>query len=159
MTTTESGLRPPRYLGARILRVEDPRFLMGRATYVDDVQLPGMLHAAFLRSPYGHARIASIDTHRARAHPGVVAVLTGADFEAIPPFVTSVPRPDVKTSQRHVLPLDKVRHVGEAFAVAVAASRDIAEDACELIEVDLEPLPAVVDAEAALEPDAPVVDE
>ena len=159
MTTTEPGLRPPRYLGARVLRVEDARFLMGRATYVDDVQLPGMLHAAFLRSPYGHARIASIDADRARAHPGVVAVLTGADFEPIPPFVTSVPRPDVKTSRRHVLPLDKVRHVGEAVAVAVATSRDLAEDACELIELDLEPLPAVVDAEAALEPDAPVVDE
>ena len=159
-STSTSSDRPAQYVGARVQRVEDPRFLTGRARFVDDLSLPRMLHAAFLRSPVAHARIKKIDVGRAKALGGVVDVITAQDLEhEVGPFVTSLPRDDFETCSRRVLPLDKVRHVGEAVAVAVASSRYIAEDACDLINLEWEQLPAVLDAEKALEKDAPILDE
>jgi carbon-monoxide dehydrogenase large subunit len=153
--------RPAQYVGARVLRVEDPRFLRGKAKYIDDISLPGMLHAAFLRSTEPHARLRAIDTSQAQQLEGVTGVFTGADLKGeVGPFVTALPlRSEVNTTSRLVLPVDKVRHVGEAIAVVVAESRYVAEDACDLIDVEYEPLPVVLDAEQALRPDAPVLDE
>jgi carbon-monoxide dehydrogenase large subunit len=154
------------YLGQRVQRVEDPRYLLGRGSYVDDIDLPGTLHVAFLRSPYGHALIGSVDTTAAAAHPGVVAVFTGGDLvDLVKPMVTSLVEYHGKSVgeqgqaefTRRVLPVDKVVFQGEAVVAVVADSRYTAEDACELIDVDWDPLPAVVDMEAALEPDAPVL--
>jgi carbon-monoxide dehydrogenase large subunit len=158
-TTVESATSA-RYVGARVPRIEDPRFLRGRGKYIDDLSLPGMVHAAFVRSPYAHARIKGIDVEAARSLDGVLGVWTGEDLkDLIGPFVTKLQREETKACSRRVLPLDKVRHVGEAVAVVVAQTRYVAEDACELVVVDYEPLPVVVDAEAALAPDAPLIDE
>jgi carbon-monoxide dehydrogenase large subunit len=149
-----------RYVGARVMRVEDPRFLAGRATYLDDIEPRGALHVAFHRSPYAHARIASVDTSKARALEGVALVLTGEDLRDLPPFTTTIgTRPETKIGTRHMLPLDRVRFVGEAVAVVAASSRYVAEDAAELIDVEYEPLPVVLDPEAALGPGAPVLHE
>jgi CO/xanthine dehydrogenase Mo-binding subunit len=145
------------YVGARIPRVEDHRYLTGRARFVDDVQLPGTLHAAFVRSPYAHARIVSCDAERARSLPGVVAVVTGQELAEFPAFSTGLPRPEVNANERRVLPLDRVRFVGEAVVAVAATSRYVAEDACALVEIDWEPLPAIVDAEASLAPGAPLL--
>jgi carbon-monoxide dehydrogenase large subunit len=154
------------YVGQRITRNEDPRLLTGQALFVDDVDLPGMLHAAFLRSYYAHARINSIDVSAARNRPGVVAVYTAQDMgDFWKPGPLLVPAPhsieDLIFNQRTQLPMaragDKLRHVGEPMAVVIAESRYIAEDALTDIIVDLEPLEAVVDLEKALEPGAPRV--
>ena len=155
-----------KYVGKRMTRTEDPRLLTGQALYVDDVQIPGMLYAAFLRSDYAHARLRSVDVSAARQRPGVVAVYTAEDLGDFwghgPPLV---PAPDsvegvVFHSRTQVfLAKDKVRYVGEAIAVVYAESRYIAEDALEDIVVDYEPLDVAVDLEKALEPDAPLVHE
>ncbi len=144
-----------RYFGQPVKRNEDPRLLTGRALFVDDVDLPGMLHVAFLRSDLAHARIRSIDVSRARQRPGVVAVYTAedlGDFWRHGPLL--VPPPPVEGIVFHqrtqvTLAKDKVRHAGEAVALVVAESRYLAEDALEDIFVDYEPLPAVVHLEEA----------
>jgi carbon-monoxide dehydrogenase large subunit len=153
-------------IGKRVKRVEDPRLLTGGALFVDDVNLPDMLHAAFLRSDYAHARIKSIDTSQAAALPGVVGVFTaedmGEDWEPGPPLVSPPPTlENVTFHSRRQVPLvkDKVRHAGEIIAVVVAESRYIAEDAVEEIQIDYEPLPAVVNLEKCLQPDSPLVHE
>ncbi len=153
-----------KHVGQRIRRIEDPRLLTGQALFVDDVDMPGMLHAAFLRSDYAHARLRSIDVSTARSRKGVVAVYTaedmGNDWRPGPPLVIPPPTvEDVVFHTRTQVPLvkDKVRHAGEPIAVVIAESRYIAEDALEDILVDLEPLEAVVDLEDALRPDAPLV--
>ncbi|RMH87617.1 MAG: xanthine dehydrogenase family protein molybdopterin-binding subunit [Calditrichaeota bacterium] len=154
-----------RYFGQPIRRNEDARLLTGQALFVDDVQLPGMLHVAFYRSPYAHARIRDIDVSRARAHPGVVAVFTAEDLgEYWQPGPLLVPPPPIEGlvfHQRTQVPLarEKVRHAGEAIVAVVAESRYLAEDAVEELAVDLEPLEAVVDLEKALSPEAPRVHE
>jgi carbon-monoxide dehydrogenase large subunit len=148
-----------RYVGARIPRVEDHRYLTGRARFVDDIQLPGTLHAAFVRSPYAHARIVACDVEEARALPGVVAVVTGQDLAEFPAFSTGLPRPEVNANERRVLPLDRARFVGEAVVAVAAKSRYVAEDACALVEIEWEPLSAVIDAEASLAPGAPLLHE
>jgi aerobic carbon-monoxide dehydrogenase large subunit len=141
-------------VGSRIKRREDPRMIMGRGTYVDDVQLPRMTYAAILRSPYAHARILSINVDKAKALPGVVAVLTGADLQG-----QNVPcgwtLPDMKVAPHPALAVGKVRYTGDAVAVVVAEERYLARDALDLIEVDYEPLPVVVDAEKAIQAGAP----
>jgi aerobic carbon-monoxide dehydrogenase large subunit len=141
-------------VGSRIKRREDPRLIMGRGTYVDDIQLPRMTYAAILRSPYAHARIRSINVDKAKALPGVVAVITGADLQG-----KNVPcgwtLPDIKVAPHPAIAVGKVRYTGDAVAVVVAEERDIAKDALDLIEVDFEPLPVVVDAEKAIQPGAP----
>jgi aerobic carbon-monoxide dehydrogenase large subunit len=153
-----------KFIGKRIKRNEDPRLLTGQALFVDDVQLPGMLHVAYVRSDYAHARILSIDTEDARNRPGVVAVYTaedmGDDWETGPPLVSPPPTLEgVIFNSRRQSPLakDKVFHAGEAIVAVLAESRYIAEDAVEDIWVDYEPLPVIVDLEAAMEPDSPHV--
>jgi len=151
------------FVGRRVKRNEDPRLLTGRALFVDDVNLPGMLHVAFLRSDDAHARIASIDATAARARPGVTAVYTAADLgDYWQPGPLLVPPPPIPGVEFHVctqVPLarDKVRHVGEPLAMVVAESRYVAEDALADIVVDVEPIDAVVDLERALAADAPKV--
>src|ERR1700722_17104219 len=145
-----------RNFGAPITRNEDARLLSGQALFVDDVELPGMVHAAFLRSNVAHAHIRSIDVVAARARPGVVAVYTAADLGAYwapgPLLVPPPPIAGITFNQRTQVPLakDKVRHVGEPLAVVLAVSRYIAEDALADIAVELDPLPAIVDLEKAL---------
>ncbi|MCS6931843.1 MAG: xanthine dehydrogenase family protein molybdopterin-binding subunit [Acetobacteraceae bacterium] len=152
-----------RHIGRAVTRNEDARLLAGRALFVDDVELPGMLHAAFLRSPHAHAEIRSVDVAAARARPGVVAVVTAEDLGAYwkpgPLLVPPPPIPGVVFRQRCQVPLARgvVRHVGEPVAMVVAESRYIAEDALADIVVDYAPLPAVGDLEAALAPGAPRV--
>ncbi len=144
------------WVGKDIKRREDPSLLMGTATYINDMKLPGMLHAAVLRSPYAHARILSIDTSAAKKLPGVYAVLTGREAaEVMSPMPTFCAEPVVE----HAIALDKVRYAGEAVVAVAAESRYIAEDALELIEVEWELLPVVSDPVAAMEPGAPLVHE
>ncbi len=128
------------WVGRALPRKEDQALLSGRARFIDDLApLPGLKHAAILRSPHPHARIRRVDAARALALPGVVGVVTGAELARLVGPIPSVVRAPVP-----YLPfaVDRVRHVGESVAVAVADTRYIAEDACELIEVDYEPLPA-----------------
>ncbi len=153
-----------KYFQQPVLRNEDPRLLTGKAKFIDDISLPGMLHAAFLRSDYASARIKNIDISAAKEHPGVVAVYTATDFgDYWKPGPLQVPPPSViKGSTFHartLIPIakDRVRFSGEPLAVVIAESRYIAEDACEDIAVDLEPLPVVTDMEKALEKDSPLV--
>ncbi|MBO4222258.1 xanthine dehydrogenase family protein molybdopterin-binding subunit [Bradyrhizobium neotropicale] len=152
-----------RFFGAPVKRNEDRKLLTGQALFIDDVELPGMLHAAFLRSHAAHARIKRIDVSRALQRSGVVAVYTADDYGAYwQPGPLLVPPPPIQGSMfnlRTQVPLakDKVRHVGEPLAVVVAESRYIAEDALDDIDVDLEPLPAVIDLEAALRPGSALV--
>ena len=156
-----------KYFGAAVRRREDPRFLRGEARYVDDVTLPGMLHAAFLRSPHAHARIAAIRTGAARALPGVAAVLTFADlarwmkplplFGAVPPGLAAAIRFDLRQAPQYALCRERAVYVGEIVAMVVAESPARAEDAVGAIEVDWEPLPPVVDMVAAAEPGGPLL--
>jgi len=143
------------YTGRPIKRVEDPRLIQGIATYVDDLQLAGMLHAAVLRSPYAHATITRSKTDAAMALPGVVAVLTGADVNDKCGLVPCAsPMPDMKAPKHTVLAGDRVYFVGHPVAVVVASDRYTARDALDLIEVDYDPLPVVSDPEKALQPDS-----
>lgn len=150
----------PKMVGARVRRTEDPRLLTGNGGYVDDRPAAGVLHVAFRRSDHSHARIRSIDCEAARAAPGVVAVFTGADLEGCvkPLLATS------RMANYHATPLvplaqGKVRYVGEPVVAVVAESRYLAEDALELIEIDFEALPVVIDPEAAARADAPLLHE
>lgn len=151
------------YLNARVRRNEDARLLTGRARFVDDVQPPGLLHAAFLRSDRAHARLLGIDVEAARRRPGVLAVYAAGDLgDYCRPAPLLVPPPPIPGLVFHActhLPLarGKVRHVGEPIAMVVAESRYVAEDALGDIVVDLDPLDAAVDLEGALDAGAPRV--
>ncbi|HZZ97815.1 MAG TPA: molybdopterin cofactor-binding domain-containing protein, partial [Jatrophihabitantaceae bacterium] len=134
-------------------RKEDARFLRGQGNYIDDIVLPDMLHGAVLRSPYAHAKILSIDTSAAEAHPKVKAVITGAILETL----KLAWMPSLSHDVVAVLATDKVRFHGQEVAFVVAEDRYAARDALELIEVDYEPLPPVIDATKALDPGAPVI--
>ncbi len=160
--------RKPPFVGRSILRREDHRLLTGRGQFIADLDLPRMLHAAFVRSPVSHALIRFVDLSRAAAAPSVAYVLSGADLAKLLP-----PVPDTQLSlprkwttlvqhkfinpQQPLLAHDKVRHVGEAVAVILAESRYAAEDAAQLVTLDLDPLPAVVDPEQALRPGEPII--
>ena len=148
----------PKQVGARVQRLEDPRLLAGKGSYVDDKQPQGMLHVAFRRSDQAHARIAGVDAAAAKALEGVIGVFRLEDLQglAMPGLATSRMKGYTPTP---IYPLarGKVRHVGEAVLAVVAESRYIAEDALELIELDLDPLPGVCDPEAALAADAPLL--
>src|SRR5215469_14418392 len=144
-----------RYTGASIKRSEDPRILTGGGRYVDDIKLPGMLHAAFVRSPLPHARVLAVDVSAARTVPGVVAVLTGADLATM-----TIPGPDPLLAmmggggpmpEYSLLATDKVRFVGDPVVVVIADSRYLAEDGCDLVEVSYEDLPPVASAAVALD--------
>ena len=140
-----------RWVGRPLPRREDVRFLRGEATYLDDIELPGLLEAAFVRSPYAHARLGAIDVEAALALPGVAAVLTGADLgeRARPLPAGSVEDGIVADAGHPVLARDRVRYAGEAVALVVAESRAAAEDAAELVEADYEPLEPVLDPRTA----------
>jgi carbon-monoxide dehydrogenase large subunit len=142
-----------RFVGSSVPRVEDRRILTGRGTYVDDIVLPHMVHAAFVRSPMAHGRIDAIDTTAAEAMPGVLAVLTGADLAE----VTGDLIPSGGWPPFGLLATDKVRLVGDPVVMVVAEDRYLAEDACELVEVDITLLPAVADIDDALDPSKPAV--
>ncbi|MFQ5879651.1 MAG: glyceraldehyde dehydrogenase subunit alpha [Dehalococcoidia bacterium] len=151
-------MQVPKLIGARIKRREDPRLITGHATYVDDVQLPGMLYMAVLRSLYAHARIRRIDTSKAAALPGVVAVFTGEEVRRMSaPLPCASAIPDLRVPERYALAVDKVRFAGEGVAAVVATDRYVVRDALDLIEVEYEPLPAVVDPEKAMEAGAPIL--
>jgi carbon-monoxide dehydrogenase large subunit len=153
--------------GASVPRREDPRLLRGEGRFVDDIKLPGMLHAAFVRSPHAHARVLAIRTEEAARRPGVFRIFTFADLErwmkplplfgAIPPGLAARVEVSMKQVGQLAMARDVVRHVGEIVAMVVADSRALAEDAAELVEVDYDPLPAVVDMVAGSEPGAPVI--
>jgi aerobic carbon-monoxide dehydrogenase large subunit len=151
MATTEETATPIGY--GRMRRKEDPRFIRGQGTYVDDVNLPGMLHGAVLRSPYAHARILSIDTTAAKQHPKVHAVVTGADLEGL----KLAWMPTLSADVQAVLAVDKVRFQGQEVAFVVAEDRYAARDAVELIQVEYDPLPVVVDVRKSLDADAPII--
>ena len=157
-------------IGATVRRKEDLRLVTGRGTYSDDFNFPGQAYAAMVRSPYAHARIRSIDTAQARAMPGVLAVLTGQDaladgLKRIPHLAAPGTPPDIVLHNRdgspvpaaphHVLPADRVRHVGTAVAFVIAETIAQAKDAGEKVVVDYEPLPAVTQGIASLAKDAP----
>jgi carbon-monoxide dehydrogenase large subunit len=138
------------YVGQRIKRTEDPRLIKGLAHYVDDIRLPDTLHVAFVRSVYAHARITSIDTSEAVKAPGVVAVYTGKDIAGkIGPVPCASALPGLKVPDYRVLAQDKVYFVGQPIAAVVARDAYVARDAIDLVMVDYEDLPAVVDVEEA----------
>ncbi|MHB8918456.1 MAG: xanthine dehydrogenase family protein molybdopterin-binding subunit, partial [Desulfocucumaceae bacterium] len=138
-------------VGRSIDFVDAGEKVTGRARYLDDISLPGMLYGKILRSPYPHARIKGIDTARAAALPGVKAVITAADCPRIP---FGLDTPDV-----YMLAVDKVRYVGDEVAAVAAVSEEVAEQALELISVDYDPLPGVYEPRTALAPGAPSVHE
>src|SRR5438552_9515676 len=139
-----------KYVGQRIKRTEDPRLIKGLAHYVDDIGLPNILHVAFVRSIYAHARINGVDISEALKLPGVVAVYTGADIaEKVGPVPCAAALPDLKVPDYRVLATNHVVFVGQPIAVVVATDRYTARDAIDLIMIDYEELPAVVDVEQA----------
>ena len=144
---------PRHTMGDRMLRKEDGRFVRGKGNYVDDVQLPGMLHSAILRSPFAHARINNVDTSAALELEGVHAVITGADLDA----QGLAWMPTLAGDTQAVLATDKVRFQGQEVAFVVADDRYVAQDALELIDVDYEPLDAIVDSRRSLDEDAPII--
>src|SRR6201997_1674110 len=153
MATIETA-REQRPIGfGRLKRKEDARFIRGKGTYLDDIRLPGMLHGAVLRSPYAHARIISIDTSEALALPGVAAVITAKDLETL----GLAWMPTISYDTQAVLAGDKVRFQGQEVAFVIATDEYIARDATALIDVEYEPLPAIVNARKALDPDAPLI--
>lgn len=154
MSETTSGTH--RYVGQSVRRVNDERLITGAGTYVDDVHLPGTVHAVIVRSPYAHAEIRGIETEPAHQAPGVVAVLTGEDVLGfVAPQVVQAELLPGRVLRRYPLATDRVRFVGDAVAVVVAEDAYAARDAAALVDVDYATLPAVVDAEAALAPDSP----
>ncbi len=149
----------PRAVGRALPRTEDRRFLLGQGRYLDDITIPGALEVCFVRSPHAHAEIRAIDTAAARALPGVVAVITGADLAGeittlrMAPAITGV-----RPTEIAPLPSDKVRFVGDPVACVIACDRYVAEDAAELVEVDYVPLPAIASMAGAAAEDAALVD-
>ncbi|MBI3076881.1 MAG: xanthine dehydrogenase family protein molybdopterin-binding subunit [Deltaproteobacteria bacterium] len=145
-----------RFVGQSVKRLEDPRLLTGRGAFMDELRVSNMMHAAILRSPHAHARIRGVDTAEALKVPGVRAVLTGEDVRRMSrPFSMAVQIP----VRYYSLAVDKARFVGEPVAVVIAKDRYVAEDAADLVQVDYEPLPPVVDIEKAMEPGAPLLHE
>jgi carbon-monoxide dehydrogenase large subunit len=153
---------PTKLFGQALKRREDPRLITGKGNYVDDIKLPGMLHAAILRSPYAHAKIKRINTEAAESWPGVVAVITGEEIarEQNPlPCAWAAGGVQTNVNTPRALAIDTVRFTGDGVAMVVAESPYIAHDALDLIEVDYEPLDVVVDAEAATKEGAPQLHE
>lgn len=151
--------KPNRYIGQPSPRADASRLLQGRGQFVDDIVLPRMVHAAFVRSPHAHATILSIDVEDARAMPGVIAIYTGADLaEHVTPYVGVLTHlTGLRSAPQYPLAIDVARWQGEPIVIVIAASRALAEDAAELVLVDFEELPAIVDTEMALDADTPVI--
>ncbi len=153
-----ADLGQPKFVGARVRHVEDPQFLTGNGRYTDDFKVPGMLHAAFLRSEHAHALITSIDVEAARRVPGVYGVYTAEDIKDDGlPITTECSYDTFQQTQQPLLAADRVRMVGEPIAVVVAENRYCAEDGVDAIEVEYEPLPPVISIEHALSEGAPTV--
>ena len=163
-----NDIRHLAFVGRSISRREDQRLLTGCGQFIADLKLPQMLHAVFVRSPVAHARIKAIDLSCAAATPGIFYALSGPELArqlppvpdtqlALPSKWTTLVQHKFINPQQPLLAHDRVRHVGEAVAVIVAESRYAAEDAAELVTLDLDPLPTVLDPEAALRPDAAVI--
>jgi carbon-monoxide dehydrogenase large subunit len=151
-----SGPPPPRYLGAHVKRLEDPRLLAGHGRFLDDLTLPGLLHAAFTRSPHAHAIVRSVDAEAARRVPGVTLVLTGRDLAGeVAPVAPRLESPGFTPTAWPALAPERARFVGEAVAVVAATTAYAAADGAGAVVVDYDPLPAVPDAAAALAPGAP----
>ena len=148
-----------RLTGSSVKRVEDPRILTGRGRYVDDVKLPGMVHVAFLRSPFPHARISALDLSGANAVDGVVAVFTDAEMRKLALDMQTVPVPGLVAPQHPVLCRDKVRMVGDPIAMVVAETRAQAEDGCDAIVVEYDAIDPVPDMDAARRDGAPILFE
>src|SRR5262245_16427477 len=156
-----------KYFGASVPRREDVRLLRGEGRFVDDIKLPGMLHAAFVRSPHAHARILAVRTGAAAACPGIVRVLTFGDlarfmkplplFGAVPPGLAARVAVTMKQVPQLAIGRDRVRFVGEIVAMVLAESRALAEDGCELVVVEYEPLPVVPDMVAGADSGTPVI--
>ncbi len=148
-----------KYVGTSMKRVEDPRFIQGKGAYVANISLPGMAYLAVKRSPYGHAKIKSINTAKAKAMAGVLGVYTGQDLidSGVGKLPCGWPMPNTKIPTHWALAVDKVRHVGDGVAAVVAETPYLAADALDLIEVDYESLPTVTDARKATASGAPVV--
>jgi aerobic carbon-monoxide dehydrogenase large subunit len=150
-------------IGQPVRRLEDPRFITGRGSFVDDIALPRQRHGALVMSPHAHARIRRVDTEKAKAAPGVIAVLTAADAEAdkigslLPVMPQDMGGPKGVRTPRPLLVRDRVRAVGDRVVFVVAETLQQARDAAELIEIDYEPLPAVITLDAATKPGAPAV--
>jgi carbon-monoxide dehydrogenase large subunit len=145
-------------VGARIKRREDPSLIRGLGQYVDDVRLPDMLHVGILRSLHAHARIKRVETGAASQHPGVIAVVTGAELrDQIGTLPTTADNPTLRIPKHYVLAVDKVCYVGEGVVAVVAEDRYTARDALDLIQVEYEPLPVITDPEKALTPQSPVI--
>src|SRR6266545_172637 len=140
-------------MGHSVRRKEDPRFIRGKGTYIDDIQRPGMLYLDIVRSPFAHAKIKKIDTSKALAIPGVLAVITGQDLAQYNLHWM----PTLMSDTQMVLPVEKVMYQAQEVAAVLATDRYIAADGAEAVEVEYEPLPVVVDAKKALEPGAPVL--
>ena len=152
--TLLSGATAARWVGQRMPRLEDQRMITGHGRYIDDLQKAGLVHAAFVRSTVARGRITSLDVSAARRAPGVVAVLTAAEING---RAREVPRAPVDRTPRRVLADGDVRFVGEPIVIVVAESRYLAEDAAELVSLDIEPDEAIVDAAAALAQGSPLV--
>jgi carbon-monoxide dehydrogenase large subunit len=147
-----------RFVGAKVRRLEDPRLLTGRGQYVDDVTAPAMLHAAFVRSPHPHATIVNVDVSAARRLPGVHLVLTGEEIKQLThPFMGMAAMEGFYDPVFYALATDRVRLVGDPVAIVVAESRRVAEDACEMVDVEYELLPAVASIEQAVDPSRPPI--
>src|ERR1043165_2255977 len=156
------GLMSEAHIGRSLRRLEDQRFLTGQGRYVDDMDMPDQLHGIVLRSPHGHAAMDGIDTAAARAMPGVRGVFTAADLEAdgigaLPCIAQVATVAPMVVPPRRAWARDRVRHIGDPVAFVVAETSEQARDAAELIEVAYRPLPAVVDATAALAAGAPLL--
>ena len=151
--------RPNSYIGRSVPRPNLARLTQGRGQYVSDVTLPRMVHVAFLRSPHAHARIKNIDAAEAKKAPNVVAVVTGAELaKVITPWVGVLTHlKGIKSAPQHAIAIDRAYWQGEAVCAVIAGTRAEAEDACALIHIDYEPLPAVTDAETALDKSTPVI--
>ncbi|PYO12268.1 MAG: xanthine dehydrogenase family protein molybdopterin-binding subunit, partial [Candidatus Rokuibacteriota bacterium] len=148
------------YVGAALSPRETKKLVLGRGSYIGDLTVPGLLHAAFVRSPHAHARIRRIDVDAARRQPGVVAVLTGHDLARVTvPLRIAPPIDGLLPMEMSTLPVDRVRFVGDLVACVIGEQRDQVEDACTLVGVEYAPLPAVVDPERAQDPGLPLVDE
>ncbi|HEY4703810.1 MAG TPA: xanthine dehydrogenase family protein molybdopterin-binding subunit, partial [Streptosporangiaceae bacterium] len=159
MTTTEEA--PVAELGRARLRKEDERLITGQTNWTDNIKLPGMLHVAFLRSPFAHAKIRSVDVSAARDEPGVIAAYSGADFadeQGSLPCAWPV-TPDIVIPAHPPMAVDEVRYVGEAVACVVARDRYAAADALNAIEIDYDPLPPVLDIRDAIKDGSPKVHE
>jgi carbon-monoxide dehydrogenase large subunit len=144
-------------VGKRVRRREDPRLITGTATYVEDIQMPGMHYATIVRSPHAAAKIRSINTKQAEAAPGVMVVFTGKDTKGVGPIPCGASLPGLRVPHHNVLAIDRVYYVGHPVAVVVATDRYLARDAADLVEVDYEVLQAVADPEKAQTKGAPAV--